>query len=422
MIPPALPHNEKDRIKGLVSLDVLDTSPEKEFDDITFLTSSVCHTPMALISLIDEDRQWFKSYRGIDISETPRSVSICAHAINDPNDILEIEDTLNDERFHDNPMVIGQPEIRFYAGSPLVTPEGYALGTLCVIDIKPKRLSSEHRKALKALSDIVVRQILTKRENQKAYQLLSEIEQEKRAKQSLETKIKERTVELEAANQELEAFSYSVSHDLRAPLRSISGFSNALKDDYDDELAPAAQKYLERILKASARMGSLIDDLLSLSKISREHLSKEVLDISAICKEIIDLLAPSDKYSFLVDTGLQAFGDKKLIKIVLENLIANAIKYSSKKTDPVITIEAIEVNGKQTICIKDNGVGFDMAYSKKLFGAFQRLHSNAEFEGSGIGLATAQRIINKHGGKIWAESEPDAGARFYLLIGEKANE
>jgi signal transduction histidine kinase len=233
----------------------------------------------------------------------------------------------------------------------------------------------------------------------------------------LEMKVKKRTIELESINKELNAFSYSVSHDLRSPLRSISGFSQALKEDYFDQLDASGKNYLERISNAAIRMGKLIDDLLNLSRISRSDVVNEQIDLTKLCKKIINETLPDPKYKFKIGTNLTVTGDIKLIKIMMENLIGNAIKYSSKVDQPLIEIGEQTVENKgEAFFIKDNGAGFDHEYSGKLFGAFQRLHSAEEFEGTGIGLATVKRIVNMHGGSIWAEGSINNGATFYFNL------
>jgi PAS domain S-box-containing protein len=238
----------------------------------------------------------------------------------------------------------------------------------------------------------------------------------------LEQKVKERTAQLEAANKELEAFSYSVSHDLRAPLRGIDGFSQALLEDYADRLEPQGQDYLLRIRAATQRMAGLIDDLLNLSRITRGELRREMVDLSALARSIADQLrkiAPERQVKFNLADNLKTEGDPHLLRIALENLLGNAWKFTGKITDAEIEFGLVAVGSGEdhpTYFVRDNGAGFDMAYADKLFGAFQRLHDVREFEGTGIGLATVQRIIRRHGGRVWAEAEPGRGATFYFTL------
>jgi PAS domain S-box-containing protein len=235
----------------------------------------------------------------------------------------------------------------------------------------------------------------------------------------LEQRVYERTAQLEAANRELEAFSYSVSHDLRAPLRSINGFSQALLDDYRDKLDEAGKSYLERVCNAAQRMGVQIDDMIMLSKVLKSEFKLEAIDLSGMIRAIDEARRennPNRAIDLAVQEGVIVRGDPHLMRIVLENLMDNAFKFTGKQAHPRIEFGATERGGKPVCFVRDNGVGFDMAYAGKLFGAFQRLHTMDEFAGSGIGLATVKRIINRHGGRIWAEGEVGKGATFYFTI------
>jgi light-regulated signal transduction histidine kinase (bacteriophytochrome) len=224
---------------------------------------------------------------------------------------------------------------------------------------------------------------------------------------------------MEATNKELEAFSYSVSHDLRAPLRAIDGFSRNLINDYAPRLDDNGKDLLARVQKACLRMSQLIEDLLNLSRLARADMRRETLDLSALAKSVLADLGnnnPTKKIEARVQDGLSASGDPKLLRIALENLLGNAWKFSSKRPDPMIEF-GMELDGNQQVFfVRDNGAGFDMTYASKLFGAFQRLHSTDEFPGTGVGLATVQRIIHRHGGRIWAEGIVNSGATFHFTV------
>ncbi|NHJ05905.1 MAG: GHKL domain-containing protein [Candidatus Heimdallarchaeota archaeon] len=239
----------------------------------------------------------------------------------------------------------------------------------------------------------------------------------------LEEEINVRTAQLKEANKELETFSYSVSHDLKTPLRSIQGFSKAILQDYSEELDVEGKDFLKRIINNSERMGNLINDLLDLSNISRlNKFNIEIVDISLLANEIRKnlLLIHSEKnLEFHIQDNITTTCDPKLIRIVLENLFSNAIKFTSHKTNPKIEFGTLEQNEERVYYVKDNGVGFNMKYYDKLFGVFQRLHNNEEFEGTGIGLATVKRIIQKLNGEVWAEGEQDKGATFYFTINQE---
>jgi PAS domain S-box-containing protein len=234
-----------------------------------------------------------------------------------------------------------------------------------------------------------------------------------------EEELSRKSAELMAANNELEAFAYSVSHDLRAPLRALDGFSQALLEDYGDKLDTDGVDYLRTLRSESQRMADLIDDLLNLSRMTRHEMSRENVDLSSLAKSVVDSLAKRDKkrnVSVKISPGLIAVGDKHLLKIALENLINNAWKFTSQTPNPAIEFGVEVQDGQQVYFVRDNGVGFDMEYADKLFSPFQRLHQAAEFPGTGIGLATVQRIIRRHGGKVWADSRPGQGAVFYFKL------
>ena len=231
--------------------------------------------------------------------------------------------------------------------------------------------------------------------------------------------LRERATELEAINKELEAFSYSVSHDLRAPLRAMDGFSRILLDDYADQLGDKGRDRLARIRAATQRMAGLIDDLLKLSRVSRAELHREPVDVSALAQEVIEALRkdePTREVKTSVQPGMRAQADEHLLRVVLDNLLGNAWKYTSKTQQARIEMGERMEDGAHIFYIRDNGAGFDMAYANKLFGAFQRLHDIGEFPGTGIGLATVQRVITKHGGRVWAESSVGQGATFYFTL------
>lgn len=237
--------------------------------------------------------------------------------------------------------------------------------------------------------------------------------------EELEQRVADRTGQLEAANKELEAFSYSVSHDLRAPLRSIDGFSEILEKMYAERLDDTGRDYLGRVRRASKRMSELIDDLLLLARVTRAELHKEPVDLSRMVQIMARELqeaAPQRQVEWVIQDGVVAQADGRLIKVVLENLLGNAWKFTAHQTAPRVEFGMIEREDEKIIFMRDNGAGFDMQYAGKLFGAFQRLHKAEEFEGTGIGLATVQRIIRRHGGRVWAEGQAGAGATFYFAI------
>lgn len=233
-----------------------------------------------------------------------------------------------------------------------------------------------------------------------------------------EQQLREKNLELEAANKELEAFSHSVSHDLRAPVRHIDGFTRALLEDYGEQLDETGREHLERVRAAARRMSQLIDDMLHLSRVSRAELRREETDLAALAREIAAELRrnhPERPVEFEAAPAA-AQCDPRLVRIALENLLGNAWKFTGRCDRPRVEFGAAERDGKPLYFVRDNGAGFDMAYAKRLFGAFQRLHSDDEFPGTGVGLATVQRIVHRHGGRIWAEAGIGKGAAFYFTL------
>ena len=274
------------------------------------------------------------------------------------------------------------------------------------------RLEETQRAVLNILDDFEMEKNKVEIVNQ---QLGKEIEERRR----VETQVQGVNTELVASNKELEAFAYSVSHDLRAPLRSIDGFSLALLEDYADKLDSHGVDQLQRVRRAAQRMSSLIDGMLNLSRVTRSPIHREPLDLSAIARSIAEELRqaePSRNVEFLIQGGLTATGDSPLLRAALENLLRNSWKYTSGHDSAKIEFGRTPTNGNSPFFVRDDGAGFDPRYADRLFGAFQRLHTEAEFSGTGIGLATVQRIIHRHGGEIWAEGAVEKGATFYFTL------
>jgi PAS domain S-box-containing protein len=247
-------------------------------------------------------------------------------------------------------------------------------------------------------------------------------EQIQKLNRELEQRVWERTKDLAASNAELESFAYSVSHDLRAPLRGIDGFSQALLEDYGHLFDERAQEYVQRVRSGARRMGELIDDLLNLSRLSRRTIVSEEVDLSELAREITDRLAeqePDRQVRVAVSPGVTCVGDAGLLRVVLDNLLGNAWKFTRGRTDAFVEFGVAHQNGERAFFVRDNGIGFDPRYANKLFGAFQRLHKRDDFEGSGIGLATVKRIVHRHLGRVWAEGAVEGGATFYFTIGDR---
>jgi light-regulated signal transduction histidine kinase (bacteriophytochrome) len=283
------------------------------------------------------------------------------------------------------------------------------IGEFHISTIEPKRWQEEDINLLKVLGEVFVYALERKRAEDEIWQLNATLEQ----------RVIERTKQLEAANRELEAFSYSVSHDLRAPLRSLDGFSQILLEDYADILDENAIGYLNRIRSATQRMTGLIEDMLKLSRVSQVEMHREDINLSDLVRDILEEFQsnqPHRKVETIIPESIPANADRNLMHIILTNLLSNAWKFSSKHEKTRIEIGSLLQDEKLIYFIRDDGAGFDMKFANNLFGAFQRMHSDKDFEGTGVGLAIVQRIIHRHGGSIWAESAVEKGTTIYFTL------
>ena len=397
MIKPAVPINEEFRLKQLWDYSILNSAPEQDFDFITSLASQLSKTSISLISLVDEDRQWFKSCHGLNLTETSRDVSFCAHAINHPNEPFIIEDASKDERFIDNPLVVGEPFIRFYAGVPLVNKEGFALGTLCVLDNSPKTLNSSQVSNLQSLAQQVVN-LLELRKN----------------KRDLERALNH----LKFKNKELEEFTYITSHDLQEPVRTIVSLIEMISESYTDELDDQGQEMMKYIISAGYRMKALILGLLDYSRLGRE---REVTWIN--CQDLIDevnqdLSASIDESDASISYHdlPEIQGYRTELRLLFQNLISNAIKFRKSDQKPIIEVTCSSDTKQWKFCVADNGIGIPAKNKTQIFKIFQRLHARDEYEGYGLGLTHCRKIIELHHGKIWVNSQLNKGSKFYFTI------
>lgn len=377
---------------------MLDTGPEPAFDDLTRLASMICDAPIALVSLVDTDRQWFKARVGIDAVETPRRVAFCAHAINQPQDVLVVSDSFADARFADNPLVTGAPHVRFYAGAPLVAPGGLPLGTLCVIDHKPRQLTSFQLETLKILGRQVISEL--------------ELRRQCASLQSL-------TDQLQRAYRELEDFSFIAAHDLQEPLRKLRTFSALLREDLGSELPEQAGRDLFYIEDAATRMRRLIDDLLQLSRAGTAKLELQAVAVGECVQHALDALSErvaSSQAKVACDDLPELRIDRTLITQLFQNLIGNALKFVRGRA-PDIRVTCAREGGQVVLGVRDNGIGIDPEHCERVFAPFKRLHSRGEFEGTGIGLSIVRKAVERHGGRIWIESSPGQGSHFRFTLG-----
>lgn len=398
MEKPIIPANEVERLHALESYSVLDTLPEESYNDLTKIASIICNTPIALVTLIDENRQFFKSRHGIEATETPREVSFCGHAINMPSELMLVEDARLDERFSDNPFVTGDLQVVFYAGMPLVTNDGFALGTLCVIDHQPKELTQDQQSALKSLANQVVQLLELRKKNN----LLLQTQQK-----------------LLSAAKEMEVFAYTASHDLKEPLRMVKSFMNLLEKKYADNLDDTAKKYIHYAVDGTERMELLIGDLLEYARAGNGNNEIKGTAINEIVEEIKKLygLVIQEKNVSIALTGLSEIElNHTSTRQVLQNLIGNAIKYQSPGVQPLIVVNLADQSSHWLITVSDNGIGIAIENLENIFTPFKRLNSGKDYAGTGIGLAICKKIVEKHGGKIWVESKPGVGSTFYFTL------
>lgn len=389
--------NEKTRLKVLQSYNILDSQKEKDFDDLTELASEICGSKISLVSLIDDKRQWFKSKTGLDINETPKEFAFCGHAIHEPNKVFEIEDARKDLRFHDNPLVTGEPYVISYAGIPLVTDNGIPLGTLCVIGDKPKKLNESQLKALKTLAKQAMNLIELRKTNNKLL----------KANNDLATK-----------QEQLEQFSQMAAHDLKSPLANILTYLNFILDD-SDQLNEEQTSLIKMIQNSSEQLKDLIDELLEFSKIDYiAEVDKKEISSTSLIQNIKGLIPIKEDYILNVDSEIEKlFINNTAIKAILINLISNSIKYTDKE-NVIIDLKISENSTFYYFSFKDNGPGIPPEKISKIFKPFTRINNTDKYgkHGTGLGLAYIKKIIEKLGGSIVLEPNINSGFHFKIKI------
>lgn len=389
--------NESERVNALYSLNILDTLPEAEFDELVHLASEICGTPIALMSLVDTERQWFKSKKGLDVDETPRSQSFCAHAILDPVETMVVTDARKDKRFSDNPLVTGDPKIVFYAGVPLLTKEGHALGTLCVIDRETRNLSASQLGALKIL----------------AHQMLDRLELRNRLKL-----LQESNAALLESNMLIQKFARTAAHDIRNPLTSIqlnSEVIQRLSNGKDEKLSHLAS----RNVASCKQLVLLVNEILKYSSSPVSVLAdNQVFQINGLIQRMAMLIDKPDNTVItlpsenpIINTSLVA------VEQIFINLLTNAIRYNDK--DEInIRVDFKEDEQYYRFKVTDNGIGIAAENLKRIFddnftiGALDRFHK----KGTGVGLSTVKMLVGKLSGIIYAESVPGEGSVFTFTI------
>ena len=395
MIKPTIPSNELERINALNDYEILDTLPEKEYDELTMIASQICNTPIALISLIDPERQWFKSHHGLDATETPRDVAFCAHAINEPEDLMIVPDASKDERFHDNPLSTGAPDVIFYAGAPLNTPDGHCLGTLCVIDTKPGNITQQQQASLKALASQVMTQLELRKKNQ-----------------DLQKRIKE-TARL---NRELDAFSYRLSHDLKAPLRGINSILKWHVEDYGEDFNSETVQNFNLISSRISYMDNLIDGMLTYAKATNAKIVYEDFNLQTLITQVRDNV-DSSKYCNIQFENTDHVITQCVTGVSqsFQNLVTNSIKFGDKeKCD--IKISLIKTDSNYQMTYSDNGPGIPTEYHDKIFRLFETFTDKKSKESTGIGLATVQSVLERLEGSIQIFPNENEGVKFLITL------
>ena len=422
MKAPDLPANEAARLAELRDLDILDSLPEDAYDDMTKLAAKICGVPIALVSLIDEDRQWFKARVGMESQETSRAVSFCGHAVASGKMLL-VEDVRGDDRFADNPLVTGAPHVGFYAGTPLETEEGLTLGTLCVIDHVPRRLTQEQLGALEALGRQVGRLLAGRRREKELH----------RARQAAEVAsaalVRARDDAMEASRAKSE-FLATMSHELRTPLNSVIGFANILLKNKAQTFSSKDIVYLDRILANGRNLLALINDVLDLSKIEASRLDLEIVpvDANALIEEVVSQFesqaeASQTRVTCVPDPRMREVrADRLRLKQVLTNLVGNAIKFTLGGRVEVRAVAEAGTGRPLRLDIVDSGIGIPRDKQALVFEAFRQADSSTarQFGGTGLGLAISRSLTREMTFDLVVDSVVGAGSTFSVLLAPDA--
>ncbi|TVZ28536.1 hypothetical protein JM83_3668 [Gillisia sp. Hel_I_86] len=398
MIHALKPENEAARIASLNELQILDSGPELNYDNIAQLASYICEVPVSLITLLAEDKQWIKARIGTDICDTERNISFCSHAILEPDELMEVQDTLLDPRFINNPLVTSDANIRFYAGMPIRAKNGEALGTLCVLDRKPHTLNDKQKEALKALAKQVESLFELRRQNL-----------------SLE-KVKK---ELGIKNNLLKEFAGTVSHDMKMPLANMIITSDLLKAKYGGLLDDTGLNYLTYLKQSSFRLSNYITDILNhYESDTLLDTHTESFDLQDVLEQIIDLLnIKFDCEINLPEDNLTIQCNRAAFQQIFFNLIGNSLKYNNQEKI-VIDVTGIEKNGYYHFSITDNGIGIPENKQEAIFELFTIVEEadRSGNRGNGIGLSTVKKLVNNLGGEISVKSVVNKGTTFYFTI------
>lgn len=408
-----IPGDERERLAALRSYEVLDTDPEEAFDDLARVAARICGTPIALVSLVDEHRQWFKARVGLEARETPRSLAFCAHAILEPGDLMIVPDSTRDPRFADNPLVTADPEVIFYAGAPLVTPDGMPLGTLCVIDHTPRNLSDEDRETLRSLASAVVGQL----ELRKAALDLRDLSEA----------LAKSNEDLTRRNGEIRRFYQSLSHELKTPLTVMRDYVSMVLDGLAGQVTDEQEQFLTIGLESCDRMAAHVDDLLDLTRIEtgKLRLERDAASVSHILERVTAALAPIASRAgvqlecTVADSLPLACVDDGRVSQVVSNLVRNAVKFTDEGGRVHVEArEAREPEGFIEVSVQDTGRGIPAENLNRIFERlFQCRDDDAgSRQGLGLGLHLCREIVRLHGGDIFVDSTLGVGTTFRFLV------
>lgn len=399
MVAPALPANEKERLTALQETQLLGSPPEAEFDNITKLASFICKTPISMISLVGESSQWIKSKVGTNLCESDRDISFCSHAILEPGELMEIQDTRKDHRFEDNPFVISDNDpILYYAGMPLKDYRNQALGTLCVIDNKPNKLNKEQVESLKALATQVEMLIELKRKNHHLQEVKNELDQH---------------------NAMLKDFAGVVSHDMKMPLANMIITADVLKAKYGKLLDEEGLRYLKNLKQSGLNLSEYISGLLMHYESDKiAEVNSQDFDFNHMLEEIIDLLnITADVEINLPEENIHIRSNRAALEQIFLNLLSNSLKYNTNDKI-IINITFSQDDDFYNFSIKDNGIGIPKEKQGEIFNIFTTLavtDRNGN-KGNGIGLSTVKRLVNGLGGKIEVSSKPGEHTTFFFSV------
>jgi signal transduction histidine kinase len=394
MISHAISLNETERLKSLNKYNILDTLPEEDFDAITKIAASICKTPISIVSIIDKNRQWFKSCHGLNVTETPRDISFCSHSIQTPDDLFIVNDATKDERFYNNPLTLNNPNVIFYAGAPLNSSDGYCLGTLCVIDNTPRKLNKNQKENLKLLAKQVVNLLELRRKNGELLQANNEVLR---------------------LNKQLSAFAYKLSHDIKTPISGIKHLSEIIQEDYALALDSKGKSWLALISSSSTYLYTLVEGMLNFTKATNAEIVFETFNFKKLLEQIKSSCNWSHTYIIHYTNCNITLKQSRIAFIqIFQNLLSNSIKFVGE-SQSIISI-TLEIESEfYKIIYKDNGPGIDKKYHEKVFELFETLEKSCS---TGIGLPTVSDLLRRLGGSIKIESPKvkTSGIEFYIKV------